>query len=199
MQTDKMNDILQLKKETRRIFADKRKGITECERKKADYALFSKTVALDAYKNAEILLAYYPVKNEPDILPVVRYALSEGKRVAFPISNPDGFLLDFRFVDTLDDLTEGMYSIPEPRTDAQRYVEGKKTLCIVPGLAFDRKGKRIGYGKGYYDRFLAGFSGTSIGLCYSDFLTDSLVAEDTDIALDIIITDEEEIFTNEKR
>ena len=193
-----MVDIFELKRETRRIFSEKRKSISEFDRVVFDEELLLKTVLLDAYKKADILLAYYPVKNEPNILPIVLRALEDGKRVAFPISKPDGFKLDFRFIRGLDDLIEGRYSIPEPAVDFEKYVNNEKTLCIVPGLAFDRKGKRIGYGKGYYDRFLSDFSGVSLGLCYAGFLVDTLVVEETDVSLDIIITDEEEIFINGK-
>lgn len=193
-----MVDIFELKRETRRIFSERRKSISEAGRVVFDEKLLLKTVSLEAYKKAETLLAYYPVKNEPNILPIVLRALKDGKKVAFPISKPDGFELDFRLIRGLDDLTEGMYSIPEPSADSEKYVNNEKTLCIVPGLAFDRKGKRIGYGKGYYDRFLGGFRGVSLGLCYADFLVDALVVEETDISLDIIITDKEEIFVNGK-
>ena len=191
-----MSDVLQLKKETRRIFSEKRKALSASERELKDKILFDKTVSLDAYKNAEILLAYYPVKNEPNILYIVEEALRMGKKVAFPISNPEGFVLTFAFVGDLNELVTGAYSIPEPAADAEKYVNDEKTVCIVPGLAFDREGKRIGYGKGYYDRFLENFLGTSLGLCYADFLIDSLPVEKTDVSLDIIMSDKEEIFIN---
>ena len=192
-----MCDIIQSKREARKIFSEKRKSILTSDKKTFDEVLFEKTVCLDAYKNAKILLAYYPVKDEPNVLPIVSHALAMGKKVAFPISNPDGFILTFGFVGDIDELVSGMYSIPEPSTDAEKYINDPETLCIVPGLAFDRAGKRIGYGKGYYDRFLAGFSGVSLGLCYAELLTDRLPVEETDASLDIIITDKEEIFTNE--
>ena len=191
-----MSDVLKLKKETRKIFFEKRKALTLSERELRDKILFDKTVSLDAYKNAEILLAYYPVKNEPNILPIVEHALMSGKKVAFPISDPEEFSLRFAFVGDLSELVSGTYSIPEPTTAAQRYVNNEMTLCIVPGLAFDRKGKRIGYGKGYYDRFLGVFFGISLGICYSDFLVDSLPVEKTDVSLDMIISDKEDIFIN---
>ncbi len=194
-----MSDILQLKKETRRIFIEKRKNILPSYRASADAAVFEKTVSSAAYKNAKILLAYYPVKNEPDILPIVRHALSSGKRVAFPISNPDGFMLSFGFVKGLDELVTGAYSIPEPPERADRYINEPEALCIVPGLAFDREGKRIGYGKGYYDRFLRKFPGVTLGICYAEFFTDKLPVEDTDVPIDIIISEKEEIFTNVKK
>ena len=191
-----MYDVLQQKKETRRIFSEKRKAILSAEKEQLDKALFDKTISLKAYQNADIILAYYPVKNEPDVLPIVKHALGVGKKVAFPISIPDGVVLDFAFVKDLSELVVGAYSIPEPVADAEKYFNCKNTLCIVPGLAFDRSGKRIGYGKGYYDRFLEGFFGTSIGLCYADFLTDELPTEKTDVSLDIIMTDKEDIFIN---
>ena len=192
----KATDILELKKETRKFFSEKRKSISESYREFADRVLFEKTVSLDAYKNTERVLLYYPVKGEPNVLSIAEYAFKDGKRVAFPISNPDGFILTFAFVESLDELVAGTYSIPEPTKNADKYINNPDTLCIVPGLAFDRFGKRIGYGKGYYDRFLEGFLGTSLGLCYADFLTDKLVVEDTDASLDIIISDKEEIFIN---
>ncbi len=192
----KTNGVLELKKETRKFFSEKRRSIPESYRELADKVLFDKTVSLDAYKSAEIILLYYPVKGEPNVLSIAEHALKEGKRVAFPISNPDGFILTFAFVEGLDELAAGTYSIPEPPKNADKYTNEPETLCIVPGLAFDRLGKRIGYGKGYYDRFLESFSGASLGLCYADFLTDRLPVEDTDISLDIIISDKEEIFIN---
>ena len=192
-----MCDIIQLKREARKIFSEKRKSILASDKKMLDEALFEKTISLDAYKKANILLAYYPVKDEPNVLPIVSHALAMGKKVAFPISNPDGFILTFGFVENVDELEIGTYSIPEPPKGADKYINDPETLCIVPGLAFDRSGKRIGYGKGYYDRFLEGFSGVSFGLCYQDFLTDRLPVEETDASLDIIITDKEEIFINE--
>ena len=193
-----MSDIVQLKREARRIFSEKRKSVSADDKKIFDAALFEKTVSLDAYKKAKILLAYYPVKNEPNILPIVRHAFDMGKRVAFPVSNPDGYILTFGFVESVDELEVGMYSIPEPPKEAVKYINDSETLCIVPGLAFDREGKRIGYGKGYYDRFLEGFLGISLGLCYQEFLADLLPVENTDASLDIIITDKEEIFINEQ-
>ena len=104
-----MNDVLLLKKQMRKVFADKRKSMNSTDRESADKLLFEKTVALDAYKNAKILLAYYPVKGEPNILPVVEHALKSGKRVAFPISEPQGIVLTFAFVKGLEDLAEGTY------------------------------------------------------------------------------------------
>lgn len=165
----------------------------------ADKLIFEKIVSKKAYIDAQYLLVYYPVKNEPNVLLIAENALKEGKKVAFPISNTNEFTLTFGVIDSLDQLFCGAYSIPEPPIDALKYVDNDNTLCIVPGLAFDRNGKRIGYGKGYYDRFLKDFRGISVGLCYSQFLIDSLPVDDYDISVDMVISDKEEIFINGKQ
>ena len=193
-----MADIKEQKKQARKLFREMRNAIDQEYRDIADRVLFDKVISSDVYRNAKVILAYYPVKNEPDILSIVKHALKENKRVAFPISHPEGFVLSFKFILSLDELVDGEYSIPEPPVSAEEYVCNSTTLCIVPGLAFDRDGKRIGYGKGYYDRFLESFSGTSMGLCYSDFLVDSLPVEKTDVSIDIVVSDKEEIYINGK-
>lgn len=169
------------------------------EKELADKLIFEKIVSKKAYIDAQYLLVYYPVKNEPNVLLIAENALKEGKKVAFPISNTNEFTLTFGVIDSLDQLFCGAYSIPEPPIDAFKYVDNDNTLCIVPGLAFDRNGKRIGYGKGYYDRFLKDFRGLSVGLCYSQFLIDSLPVDDYDISVDMVISDKEEIFINGKQ
>ena len=174
-----------------------RKNINEAEREKKDEILFNKVTALEAYKHSDILLTYYPVKGEVNILPIVFDALKKGKRVAFPISNTDKCTLSFRYVNSLDELVIGAYSIPEPAMNALPFENKENTLCIVPALAFDSTGARIGYGKGYYDRFLSSFEGICLGVCYSEFLLDNIPIELTDRLVDIVITDKEEFFINE--
>ena len=115
-------------------------------------------------------------------------AFESGKNVAFPISLTDSFTLDFRRVTSLDELNVGAYGIREPLKDAKKAVFTKNSLCVVPALSFDQKGFRLGYGKGYYDRFLSAFPGKSAGLCFEDFLCDSLPTDSKDIAVDILIT-----------
>ena len=196
-----MDAILDKKREARAIFREKRRSLDPKKKAFLDEALCQRLISCEAYASADVILAYYPIKNEPDVLPIVRDALSRGKRVAFPISDTEGFELDFRFVRSLDDMVCGSYAIPEPTTDAEGFSSGEssKALCIVPGLAFDRDGFRIGYGKGFYDRFLSGFGGVSVGLLYEEFLTERLPREKTDAAVDIIMTEKEEILTHGKR
>ena len=109
------------------------------------------------------------------------------KRVAFPISQTDTCTLDFRFVNSIDELQTGAYGIFEPRENAAKATFTERTLCVVPALAVDKEGFRLGYGKGYYDRFLCDFKGLSACALLNGFSCESLPHDENDIPVNIII------------
>ena len=191
-----MQDIIERKKEARQKYRAIRNAISDDYKENADEVLFSKTVNSRAYADADTVLAFYPIKNEPNVLMIAQKALSDKKRVAFPISNTNDYTLSFKYVNSLDELVGGAYSIPEPKDSVEDFCPGGRVLCLVPALAFDRSGRRIGYGKGFYDRFLADFEGTSLGLSYDALLSDELPSESTDKKIDMIFTEKEEIIIN---
>lgn len=189
---------MQDKKQIRQIYLKKRNKIGSIEKQILDNKLFYSTIKSEIFKKHDIILAYYPIKNEPNILPIIEYAVSIGKKVAFPICNTKDYELTFKFINDLNDLVNGAYNIPEPREDAKEYSYEIEALCIVPALSFDKRGYRIGYGKGFYDRFLSRFNGASIGLCYNDFFCEELPIDVTDQAVDVIITDKEVLYVKRK-
>lgn len=138
--------------------------------------------ALPAYREARAVLFYFPINNEVDTVPLIREALEE-KRVLLPYME-DG--IKAARVTDLDDLTEGMYGTKEPVTKEPAAFD----LVLVPGLAFDRARNRIGYGKGWYDRFLASCNAGTIGLAFGMQIVDSLPVEPHDIPMDIVVTEE---------
>ena len=151
----------------------------------------------DAFGACRTLLCYYPVRGEIDLTPVAEQALALGKQVAFPISHTEPLTLTFHLVCSLQELTEGAYRIPEPDGTAPAITDFTDTLCLVPALAFDRDGFRLGYGKGYYDRFLADFCGVAVGAVYTACLCDRLPRHDTDQYVDRIVTEKGEILPHE--
>ena len=173
----------------RKFFLDKRLSISESERQAASHRLCGGIFELEEFRSADTVLLFYPSRNEPDLLPLAQIALDMGKSVAFPISLTSTCTLAFRCVSSLDELSRGTYGIYEPSIDAPAPLLSEKTLCVVPALAFDGSGYRLGYGKGYYDRFLADFNGISVGAAYDGFLCPSLPTDRTDIPVDIIITE----------
>ena len=98
--------------------------------------------------------------------------------------------MTFHFVSDLSELTTGNYGIPEPPAENPCY-SGESALCVVPALSYDRLGHRIGYGGGYYDRFLSTFTGESCGFVYRELLAPALPREPHDMAVSYIITEKE--------
>ena len=177
------------KPSAREYFLSERRKINPDVLEKKSLALCRSLFLTEEFKKADVLLLYFPIKNEINVLPIAERALSLGRRIAFPIADTRSHTLDFRFVDTLGELREGAYKIAEPQESAPVACFSKNTVCILPALAFDTKGYRLGYGKGFYDRFLADFCGTSVGLVMDGFLCSSLPTNNTDVAADIIITE----------
>ena len=177
--------------------ADKKKARLELAKIRADIydkqkysdLLCNGIEALKEYKDADVILLYFPTRSEPDISPLADIARRDGKKIAFPISITKDCTLDFRFISSPDELEIGAYGIREPRADAERATLSDRTLCIVPALAVDTDGYRLGYGKGYYDRFLSTFEGNAVVAIHSSLVCERLPRNDTDIPIKTIITE----------
>lgn len=177
--------------------ADKKKARLElakiradiCDKQKYSELLCNGIEALKEYKDADVILLYFPTRSEPDISPLADIARRDGKKIAFPISVTKDCTLDFRFISSPDELEIGAYGIREPRADAERATLSDRTLCIVPALAVDADGYRLGYGKGYYDRFLSAFKGNAVVAIHSSLVCERLPRNDTDIPVKTIITE----------
>ena len=141
------------------------------------------------FSECDTLLLYYPIKSEPSALSLLEEAFSRGISIAFPISIKNDYTLDFREIKSLDELSVGAYGICEPKTDAPLANITDKSLCIVPALSFDKRMHRLGYGKGFYDRFLKNFKGTAIGITYLELICEKLPSDENDIPVKYIITD----------
>lgn len=177
--------------------ADKKKARLELSKIRADIydkqkyseLLCNGIEALKEYKDADVILLYFPTRSEPDISPLADIARRDGKKIAFPISVTNDCTLDFRTVSSPNELEIGAYGIREPRADAERATLSDRTLCIVPALAVDTDGYRLGYGKGYYDRFLSAFEGNAVVAIHSSLVCERLPRNDTDIPIKTIITE----------
>lgn len=182
----------------RRELLPRRRGIFQKEKQAWDTALIEHLTERDEFRDAETILFYYPVKGEPNLLPLAEQALRLGKRIAFPLCHPKTHKMTFHAVDTLDELTVGAYGIPEPDHHLPTVTANDRTLCIVPALSFDRFGYRLGYGGGYYDRFLSEFAGISVGLVYEALCVEELPRDRYDERVDLIITEKGVNYQNER-
>ena len=141
----------------------------EPERKAAmDAEIVRRLASLKEYRAAPVLYTYVSKQLEVDTLRLIERAAADGKRVAVPRCIPETLEMQFYEINSVSDLAPGCYGVLEPVEGRCRPARSfRDALCIVPGLSFDSQGYRLGYGKGYYDRFLSDFCGATVGLCYS--------------------------------
>lgn len=142
------------------------------------------------YRNADKIYAYWSVDSEVDTHAIIAKALNDGKKVALPkCTDKDGIML-FYYVSSITQLIDGMYGIKEPPEADLADDFTENSLCLVPALSFDKDGYRLGYGKGYYDRFLSVFSGVTMGLCFYECYCEKLPRDCYDKKVNYILTNE---------
>ena len=177
------------KQQLRTLYKARREALPPAVRASRDTALCEALAATPSYRHASTVLAYAPIGAEIDLLPLLRASLADGKRVALPRSLAGG-IMTFHYIESLEELVPGAYyGIPEPPTGSELFLPTPATLCLVPGIVFDRGGYRIGYGGGYYDRFLRDFDGAAIGVVYHDFILPALPRGRYDLAVSALATD----------
>lgn len=184
------------KKAQRRIFAARRDAIPEDIRRSHEGKMFAAVTGSAEYASCRMLLTYVSIKSEADTRMLMKRALADGKHLAVPKCGRAGEMT-FYEIHGFDDLEMGKFSLIEPKTDICRRTDDfVNALCIVPGLAFDRKGSRLGYGGGYYDRFLHDNPGiVTFGLCYGECLTERLICGRYDLPVDAVITEKSKILS----
>ena len=177
------------KDELRKKYKLLRTNMSEDERSMCDRKIMETLTGLYQYKNAKTILTYISTDIEVDTRRLIKKALDDGKCVAVPKCTDD-FGMDFYFINSTDDLEISSFGLFEPKTDICRKLKNyKDCFCIVPGMVFDVSGYRIGYGKGYYDRFLSEFTGTTAGICYSNCVKWKRPRGFYDRSVDILVTD----------
>ena len=150
--------------------------------------LAERLYATAQYRRAKSLYAYLSFNQEVLTRPLIERAWADGKRVAVPKIR--GREMAFIWLDSFDSLApQGAFRIPEPVADGPE-ADDPSALILMPGLAFDPEGRRVGYGGGYYDRFLAREPHHPLAaLCYDFQLLPRLEAEPHDVPADLVITD----------
>ncbi|MBQ2756561.1 MAG: 5-formyltetrahydrofolate cyclo-ligase [Oscillospiraceae bacterium] len=187
-------DIREYKRSIREKYKKIRADISPEERALKTAAITSRLYSLRQYQNCDTLLIYVSIGSEVDTLDIITTALADGKRVAVPLSIPETRAMTFYYISSPDDLAPGTYGVPEPDPQKLEAAENfSSCLCIVPALVYDIHGYRMGYGKGYYDRFLSKFPGYKLGLAFDECTCSHLPRGKFDTAVDLIVTDKRTI------
>lgn len=173
-----------MKKEfLRKKYKEKRDNIKNKVTK--DNLIYQKVINNKDILSSKTLLIYISINSEVDTIKIINYFLY-AKNIAVPkIIDNDMF---FCYVTNLNELTSGKYNIPEP-TNENIVTDFDNAICIVPGICYDKENYRIGYGKGYYDRFLSKNKIKTIGLCYKECMIEKIDNDKYDYKIDEVITE----------
>ena len=176
------------KKALRREIGEKKRALSEAQIEARSRVLADRLFAAEQYRQCKSLYAYLSFNQEVRTSPIIERAWADGKRVAVP--KVVGNEMVFIWIDSFDNLApQGAYNITEPIEDGP-VADDATALVLMPGLAFDREGRRVGYGGGYYDRFLEKEPDHPlVALCYDFQLVDHLEVEAHDVPVDVVITD----------
>ena len=181
------------KKELRKKIINERDQLTERDIAEKSRLISEKLFSLQAYRNAETIMYFISFGTEVDTRPMVEETIRQGKVALAPKPRPEERkMIPSRILDWDNDFIPGAYNIPEPKEEALRpYNPDQIDLLIVPGVAFDLKGNRLGYGGGYYDRFFALLKpGTPlVALVFELQVVPEVPVEEWDRRVDVIVTE----------
>lgn len=173
------------KKTLRASIRARKRAMTEAQIEEKSRLLGELFAASDLYRDAKTIYGYLPYNQEVRTVPMLERALADGKRVAVP--KVYGEEMKFIYLTDLSQVAKGYAGIPEPIGDGP-VAEDPTALVLMPGLAFDREGHRIGYGGGFYDKFLAAEPGhPTLALCYDFQMLPKLETEEFDIPVDCVL------------
>ncbi len=183
---------LSYKNDVRKKIKSIRDGLSESFVGENSNIIANKLFSLNAINKASIILIYYSIHNEVNTHGIIEKLILMNKKVALPICKQDKNDLSFSIISSISELKSGSFGIMEPDPDKFSFVHPEAIdIVIVPGIAFDRVGNRIGYGKGYYDSFLSllSHSQLKIGLCFDFQIFDKLPYDSFDVPVDCVITE----------
>lgn len=170
-----------------------REALSEQERSVLDDRITQKLLAISEYVEATTVLTYVSVSSEVSTRMFIESVLRDGKTVAVPRCLP-GHCLEFVAITSLDQLIAAPFGLLEPPKELPALTEEQMdaSICIVPALLIDTKGYRLGYGAGFYDRFLSTYPGKKICLAYQQNLSRTTLPHTAfDVAVDLVITESE--------
>lgn len=173
----------------RQQFINERKNIPESQRQEWDRQITSHVVNCCAFLNAEEVFCFVGKEEEVQTKEILQACFDNNKKVAVPKTLQNGEI-KFYYIESFNQLELGNFGVLEPVIAKTKPVKEFKsnTVCITPGLSFSLQGDRLGYGKGYYDRFFQRFLGIKVGLCYESFLKEKIPIEQTDQKVHFVIT-----------
>ena len=173
------------KEQIRKEILAKRRGLTTEEIQRESHVICRRIQSMDAFQKTEALYAYMDCKGEASVRELMEEAFRQGKRVAVP--RVEGQEMKFYYIQSFEECEPGYFGIPEPVTG--REASDEDALLIMPGVAFDEKRHRVGYGKGFYDRYLSRHrKHTTIAVALDFQIVEEIPADEYDILPQRVVT-----------
>ena len=190
-----MSSLKEQKQTLRESVLEKRNQLEESSWLDSSKRIVQALMETDLYKKANVIHTYMSMNSRREVSTdlLVEEMLTANKRVIVPITDFRTNTLSHTEIKSSSDLQENKWGVREPK-DQEEFDISKLDLVIIPMAAADRNGNRLGYGQGFYDRFLSKTEAQKIGLVFNEFLFDTIPVEEFDKKLDVIITEEEVIF-----
>lgn len=183
-------NIKELKMALRAKFRTMREETPLAKKRVWDASIRHNLLRLREYQENDTIFLYVSKDIEVNTYPIIREALEHGKRVAAPLCIPGTYQMEFYYITGEHDLAPGTFGVMEPiEGQCEKVTDFAHGLCVVPGFSFDAKGYRLGYGKGYYDRFLSNFGGFTAGICYANCIQWNLPHGYYDRPVDVLVTE----------
>lgn len=195
------------KKEIRQEVTEKKNALTNEQVAEWSEQLKDKFCSLDVYQNADCIYFYMSYNNEVQTVPMIEQAIRDGKRAAVPVmlmsgnsfnkkGEPKHDYMEFVYINSMDECRPNFMGIPEPPEELvtehpERIADEKDVLILMPGLAFDQEKNRIGYGGGFYDKYLDSHPDTKfnkVALCFDFQIYDHIPTEEHDEKMDLVIS-----------
>ena len=159
-------DIRKYKLELREQCKKRRREMPAEEKLAKDLAIAEKVTKLYQYRSAKLIMIYVSTAIEVDTYNIIKRAWQDGKKVAVPRCIPYTRQKEYHYITSFDDLSPGTFSVLEPDESLPIVTDFSESLMLVPAFIFSANGYRLGYGKGYYDRYMSRYDGSAVGICY---------------------------------
>lgn len=154
----------------------------------ADLSIRNHILNSPEYKSASVIFCYVGTSREINTMPLILQAISEGKRIGVPLCKKMG-IMEVREIRSEEDLVPGAYDILAPKEDAPLISPEEIELCLVPCMTCNHNGERLGYGGGFYDRFLARTTCPKMMLCREKVMTEEIPTEPHDLIMESVVSE----------
>lgn len=186
-------DLRVYKKELRKEMRLIRSGMNDALVAEKNRLIFQRLIRLPQYQQAKCIITYVSTSGEVDTRCLMEQAWKDGKQVAVPRCIPGTKEMEMLYITAMSDLEPGAYGILEPKANCRRCCCWERSLCIVPAFCNDLHGYRLGYGGGYYDRFLSKYSGWTLGINYSECVRKEILHGRYDVPIQMLLTERDKI------